>query len=109
MPHDLPIACTLDAPDLAARLAEMAALGRDALSERRVDGSHARLRFAARPGVRDRVGAIVAAESACCAFLTFRVTDEPDAVVLDVDAPEGAGPVLAAWAGAFGAATRRRT
>jgi hypothetical protein len=103
MPQDLPIACSLSAPDLKDRLAEMARLGRDALIDRRLDGTHAQLRFAAGAGVRGRVAAIVAAESSCCAFLAFRVTDEPDAVALDVTAPEGAEPALAEWVEAFSA------
>jgi len=101
MPQDLPIACSLSAPDLKDRLAEMATLGRDALIDRRLDATHAQLRFAAGSGVRDRVAAIVAAESWCCAFLTFRVNDEPDPVVLDVTAPAGAEPALAEWVAAF--------
>lgn len=103
MPQDLPIACSLSAPDLRDRLAEMAELGRDALTDRRLDGTRAQLRFAGGAGVRAHVEAVVAAESSCCAFLTFFVTDEPDVVVLDVDAPEGAEPALAEWVAAFGA------
>lgn len=101
MPQDLPIACSLSGPDLENRLAQMAALGRDALTARRLDGAHAQLRFAAGAGVRDRVAAVVAAEASCCAFLTLRISDEPDTVVVDVAAPEGAEPVLAEWVEAF--------
>jgi len=81
----------------------MAALGRDALIDRRVDGTHAQLRFAAAAGagVRERVDAIVAAESSCCAFLRLRATHAPDAVVVTVDAPEGAGSALVEWVDAF--------
>jgi hypothetical protein len=101
MPEDLPIACTLSATELPGRLQAIAVLGRDALLDARTDGTVARLRFAAADGVRRRVEAIVAAESRCCPFLTMRVADEPDAVVLCIEAPEGAEPVLAEVVGAF--------
>ncbi len=48
-----------------------------------------------------RVEAIVAAESRCCAFLTMHVADEPDPVVIIIDAPEGAEDVLAQFVDAF--------
>jgi hypothetical protein len=101
MPDELPIACSLSATDLPTRLQEMTDLGRDALLDSDLDGARARLRFAAGVGIRERVEAIVAAESSCCAFLTMLVTDEPDAVVLTVDAPEDAEPVLAELVDAF--------
>lgn len=94
MPAELPIVCSLSATELPKRLAEMADLGRAALLDVRADGRCAQLRFAAGPGCRERVDAIVAAESECCAFLTMRVTDEPDAIVVTIDAPEGAELVI---------------
>lgn len=103
MPHALPIACSLDAAELSARLDAMAELGDDALLDSRVAGRRAELRFAARAGVRDRLDAIVAAEARCCAFLAMRVAEERDTVVLTIAAPEGAEPVLEELAGAFSA------
>lgn len=97
----LPIVCSLSAGDLAARLAQIVALGRDALLEVRHEATHAQLRFAAHDGVRARVDGIVAAESECCAFLTMRVSDLADTVVLSIDAPQGADLVLAELVGAF--------
>jgi hypothetical protein len=102
MPDRLPIACSLSASDLTERLRAIGALGRDSLVAARRDGARAELRFAARAGVRDRVAAIVAAETECCAFLDMRVADEPDAVVLSIAAPDGAEPVLAELVDAFG-------
>ncbi len=101
MPRDLPIACTLDATALGRRLQAMAALGRDALVAGRRDGTQATLRFASGADVRDRVDAIVDAESECCRFLTMRVSEEAGAVVLRIDAPEGAEPVLTELVDAF--------
>ena len=83
MPTELPIACSLSATEQAVRLAQMAGLGRDALLDVKLSGTHATLRFAAGSSLRERVESFVAAESACCAFLAMQVTDEPDRVVLD--------------------------
>ena len=102
MPTELPIACSLSAAELPTRLAEMAALGREALLDVSLDARHARLWFTPGDGVRRRLDEIVAAESHCCAFLTMRVTDEPNAVRLEIDAPEGAEIVLAELVDAFG-------
>jgi hypothetical protein len=79
----------------------MGDLGRAALLDARVEPGRALLRFAAGAGVRDRVATIAAAESECCAFLTMRVAGEPDAVVLTIDAPEGADIVLGELVDAF--------
>jgi hypothetical protein len=106
MPAEPPIACSLSATELPERLAEMAAVGRAALLDVRDAGPHAELRFAAGPGVRDRLEAIRAAESQCCAFLDIALSDEPGTVVLTIDAPEGAEAILAELVDAF-AADRR--
>ena len=106
MPSDLPIACSLSAAELPVRQAQMAALGRDALTRTSVGGRHAELGFAARAGVRDRVEEIVVAERECCPFLTMRVSDAPDAVVLSIDAPEEAELVLRELVEAFRAEAR---
>ncbi len=101
MPAELPIACSLSATELPERLAEMAALGDSALVDTRTEPTHAELRFAAGDGVRERVDAIVAAESQCCSFLTMRATEEPDLVVLTIDGPEGAEIVISEMVAAF--------
>ena len=101
MPTELPIVCSLSAAELPARLAQMAELGRDALVDVELTGTHATLRFALGAGVRERVTSVVAAESACCAFLAMQVSDEPDAVVLGITAPEDAELVLNELVDAF--------
>jgi hypothetical protein len=100
MPTELPIACSLSATELPARLALMAELGRDAAGVER-SGTRATLRFAAGPSVRERVERFVVAESACCAFLAMQVRDEPDSVLLDIGAPDDAEPVLKELVDAF--------
>jgi hypothetical protein len=100
MPTELPIACSLDATEFPRRLAEMAEVGR-ALVHVIHEGMRAELRFAAGKGIRERLEAIVAAESDCCAFLRMRVDDAPDLLVLTIDAPAGAGPILTELVDAF--------
>ena len=101
MPAELLIACSLQEAELRERLAEMATLGNEALVDARRQATRAELRFATKAGVRGRVEAIVAAESKCCPFLTMRVSDEQDAVLLTIDAPEDAKPVLDELVAAF--------
>ena len=96
---ELPIACSLGPADLSARLDEIRALGRDALLAAELDGTRAELRFA--PGARERVERIAAAEARCCAFLAFDIRDDDGAVVLTIDAPADAQPVLEELAGTF--------
>jgi hypothetical protein len=95
------IACTLTGRDLSARLREIAALGRSALRRTRREDAHAELRFAASDGIRDRVEAVVAAESACCGFLSMRVTESRDEIVLTIDTAEGGELVLHELVDAF--------
>jgi hypothetical protein len=101
VPTELPIVCSLSATELPARLAQVAELGRDALLDVVLSATHATLRFAAGAGVRERVTSVAAAESACCAFLAMQVSDEPDAVVLEITAPEDAELVLRELVDAF--------
>lgn len=91
---ELPLVCSLSAISLSQRLAEIAAIGNHVLRDARNDGRHAELRFAPGAAVRERVDAVLAAESECCAFLTMRVTDGPDGIVLGIDAPERAELVV---------------
>jgi hypothetical protein len=100
---DLPVACTLDAAEMAQRGAEIRALGRDGLEVAERGERSVTLRFRADPAIRERVEAIVAAESRCCAFLDFSVAEAEDATVLTIAAPEGAEPALHDLAGLFSA------
>ena len=92
---------------MPGRLREIAALGREALVSVEPDGPVAILRFAADPRVARRLDAIVAAESRCCAFLSFERTEDADGSVLRIAAPpDGAFMVdalVAAFEGRLGA------
>jgi len=93
------IACSLSGPDLKQRLAEIAAAGKGA---RRVGDE---LRFPADRGTRERLEAIIAAESQCCPFLSFDLRDSGDELALRIDAPAEAKPVAAELIEAFGGAS----
>ena len=92
---ELPIACTLDAAEMPQRAADIRALGRDGLVAVERGERSVTLRFRRDPAVRERLEAVVAAESSCCAFLDFGLAAESDAgSVLTIAAPEGAEPAL---------------
>src|SRR4051794_34569992 len=82
----LPITCTLGASEYPERVAQIRSLGRDSLISAAVHEGDATLRFKPDSPTRDRVTAFVAAESACCAFLEFAITEEADALVLTITA-----------------------
>lgn len=44
--------------------------------------------------IEQRTRELVAAESACCAFLEFALGHEDGDVVLDITGPQGARPVI---------------
>lgn len=96
--RDLPIACSLDAGALEQRLADVRAVGDEALLGTAPDGT---LRFRATPAIRERLEAILAAEAECCAFLTLDLREKDGELRLTLSAPEGAEPVVAELAGAF--------
>ena len=96
--RDLPIACTLDAPALEERLAEIRAIGREALIAAEPDGV---LRFRATPAVHERLQSLLAAEAECCPFLRLELRRRGDELHLAISAPEGAEPVTAGLVEAF--------
>jgi hypothetical protein len=53
-----------------------------------------RARLRDTPDVEQRTRALVAAESACCAFLDFDLDREDGELVLDISGPEEARPVI---------------
>ncbi len=97
-----PLACTLSASDLTRRLADIRALGDDALVSSESAGREAVLRFRKGFGTLAALTGIVAAERECCAFLALDLAERPDAVVLTIRAPEGAEPVMRELVAAFG-------
>ena len=94
MSQPLPIACTLSAGALEARGAELRVLGGDGLVDVAQGPTRADLYFRPDPEIRERVDAIVAAESECCAFLDFRVEHGDEATVLTISAPNGGAEMV---------------
>jgi hypothetical protein len=84
---ETPIACSLGADELPARLAQIRAIGDDALMGVTSDGS---LRFRADDNIRERLEGIIVAESRCCSFLRFELAEDGRELVLSVTAPKGA-------------------
>jgi hypothetical protein len=105
MTPDTPIACSLSADELPARLAEMRSIGKNALVGLTPEGA---LRFRADAKTRARLDAIVAAESQCCSFLRFELAEAGSELVLSMTAPEGAEPLARDLVDAF-AAERKAT
>jgi hypothetical protein len=69
MATEIPIACTLSATRYRARLAEIAALSREALRHVERHGLTLDLRY--EPEAAARVRQLVERERTCCAFVTF--------------------------------------
>jgi hypothetical protein len=103
MTGETPIACSLSAEELPARLAEIRAIGADALLA--VDGPGA-LRFRNDEATLRRLEAIVAAEAECCSFLAFNLKSHGDELELHVTAPDGAEALADDLVQAFAEGTR---
>jgi hypothetical protein len=91
---DLPIACTLSPDGMTARLALIDALAADGLLDRTRTASGMRVRLRDTPDIEQRTRELVAAESACCAFLDFTLAREDGDLVLDITGPQNARPVI---------------
>ena len=88
------IACTLSGEEYRDRLVWIADLARDALQSHRRDDLALHLRYV--PAAVYRVQEMVRKEEACCAFLTFEIHEQSDAVLLTITAPEAARDVAGA-------------
>lgn len=84
-PTTPPIACTLGAGDLKARMAWLADLNARALTAHRRDGLTLHLTY--RTEARDEVEDLVRQERECCGFLDFQVRQEGASVDLAITAP----------------------
>ena len=91
------IACTLTPDAMTARRALIESLAADALLARAATGAGLRLRLRDTPEIERRTRELIAAESACCAFLDFELTRDGSAIVLDVTGPADARPAIDAF------------
>lgn len=92
---ETPIACSLTAQRYRERVQDTVTVAADALRSRRDLPGGSRLLFANDRGVADRLEAFVAAESACCPFLTLELRTSGDELALDITGPEDAQPIIA--------------
>ena len=107
MPTEVPIACTLGGSDRRARAVAIRELGDRALVGLEANDRRARLRF---HGERERVEALVAAESQCCAFLQFAIARDGEETEVEIRTPEGGesllralvAAIVAGWEGELG-------
>jgi hypothetical protein len=87
--------CTLDDRSLAARGAEWRSLLGEASSREAVEEG-ARLVFPSDPWLLERLERLVAAESECCAWMTFDVSVSNEQLVVTVSGPPETRAALAA-------------
>ncbi len=74
---ELPVACTLTEPELAARRAGVLGDVRRSAQEARWAADGVQLRFAAEAETLSLLATFVDLERRCCAFLRFEITVEP--------------------------------
>lgn len=90
-----PIACTLNATGISARLTEFAQLFRRALVGTATTADGIRFRFAGEPGLEHTIRDLARREQTCCSFFRFEIAAHGDEVWWDaaVDDPK-ARPLL---------------
>jgi hypothetical protein len=88
MSTEVPIACTLSSSEYRSRLADIAALSREALRHVERRGLTFELRYA--PEAAARVRQLVEQERTCCPFLRFELHEDADEVRLVVTTPPAA-------------------
>jgi hypothetical protein len=91
---EIPIACTLSPAQMRERAAVIASLTGDALIAQDEIAGGVRTRFRDAPGIEQRLRELVAAESDCCAFLSFEIGRHDGELWLDVTGAHEARPVI---------------
>lgn len=95
-----PIACSLSSGEAQERAWQWAALLDQAQAMRNPIAGGVRVELLQRDGVAAELDRLVAAERACCPFLTMRVEAAGDLLALTVTAPAQAEPLIADLFGA---------
>jgi hypothetical protein len=101
MDDQVPIACTITRAQMSARLAEMAAIGGDSLTEVGEQAGASVLRFRADEQTHARLASIVAAEAQCCAFLDLAPEQDFAGLKLTISGPGDAAPIVRDLVDAF--------
>jgi hypothetical protein len=99
--NELPIACTLNASDGAARLARWQALSAGAQASVQRSDRELVVRYRLQDGVGEELEELVAAERECCSFADWELTQAQDHAILRIrsDAEGLAGIVGAVASG----------
>jgi hypothetical protein len=95
MDEQTPIACSLTADDYRRRLESIRKVGHESLLSVNESAAGIALRFRNSHGTRSDLRTIVDAEASCCPFLSLRVDETADELILTVTAPPEAAPVVA--------------
>jgi hypothetical protein len=85
---ETPVACTLSSGNYKERLAQIAALARDALRGHEREGLTLTLSYDA--AAAERIREMVRREQECCAFLTFALSEKGDEIAVMISASEEA-------------------
>jgi hypothetical protein len=93
---ELPIACTLQPDELVARGELLGELTRDALLGRARRSSAVELRFRSDHAVQAALERFIELEQECCPFLQFGLSRQSGELVLGIEGPPAAEPVLSA-------------
>ena len=96
--HEKAVACSLSAGAMAERQAELRAIFAGRVIEGVREGSALRLELHDSPGLGERVERVVELERACCPFLDIHVERRAGRLVVRIDGPPEAGPVLDVFA-----------
>ncbi len=102
MATEPPIACSLTGPEMSVRLAEISAVGHDALLSSTSTDDGAVLRLQPGAQIRARVEELMRAEKECCPFLDFDLGESDSALVLTIRSPEAGRAVVQELVAAFG-------
>jgi hypothetical protein len=101
MREDAPIACSLNAGELKARLATIAEVGAHSLISQDSVGDRHQLRFRADRTTHQKLEEIISAEGECCKFLNLSLVEEKGELVMWIAAPKDAELLAAEFANAF--------
>lgn len=91
---DVPIVCTLSPNSMVERLTEFEGLFAEGLTGVEREPLRLRLTFAAGTARESVIRDLFAAEEQCCAFLGFAFERTGESLVVEITAPEAAGPTL---------------
>src|SRR3954468_4272525 len=92
---DQSIACSLSAAEHRGRTDELAAIAARCLRSRERTADGERFTFADGPDVEADLRSVIAAETRCCAFLRMDLRRQADGLVLDIEGPRDARPIMA--------------